>query len=54
MKKLIKLAGVLVIGAVLIVILDHLLGVKYDNVSVLPQMIHTAAIMFWGACLTRV
>lgn len=50
-KKLLGYLSVLVLGAAIITLVDHLIGVEFTDVGAVAQLIHTVAYILWGAAL---
>jgi len=50
-KKLFIYMGVLILGSVITVAIDHLVGVSFQDVGMLAQITHKVTYMLWGGAI---
>lgn len=50
-KKLLSCFGVLILGSIITVVIDHLVGVSFTDVSAMAQITHKVIYMIWGGIL---
>lgn len=50
-KKLLGYFGVLILGSIITVVIDQLVGVSFADVNVVAQITHKATYMVWGGVL---
>ena len=50
-KKFLGCFGVLILGSIITVVIDHLIGVSFTDVSAVAQFTHKLTYMVWGGAL---
>ncbi len=50
-KKLLGYFGVLILGSIITVAIDHLVGVSFTDVSAVARLTHKVTYMAWGGAL---
>lgn len=53
-KKALACFGVLILGSVITVAIDHLIGASFKDVGIVAQITHKSAYMLWGGALLSV